>query len=61
MVVRSLCGFADLASIGLFVSTIGTLVPSRRAEVATLGVKSWIAGNCASAMTGAVIGLVTSA
>lgn len=61
IVVYSLCGFANLASIGLLVSTISTLAPMRRAEVAALGVKSWIAGNFASAMTGAVIGLVTLA
>ena len=60
IVVYALCGFANLASIGLLVSTIGTLSPSRRAEVAGLGMKSWIAGNCATAMTGAVIGLVTA-
>ena len=59
IVVYSLCGFANLASIGLLVSTISTLAPMRRAEVAALGVRSWIAGNFASAMTGAVIGLVT--
>jgi CNT family concentrative nucleoside transporter len=55
----ALCGFANLASIGLLVSTIGTLCPERRAEAAGLGVKSWIAGNLATAMTGAWIGLVT--
>ena len=55
----ALCGVANLASIGLLVSTIGTLCPTRRAEVSALGFRSWIAGNCASAMTGAVIGLVT--
>lgn len=59
IVVYALCGFANLASIGLLVSTIGTLAPERRPEVAGLGIKSWIAGNCATAMTGAVIGLVT--
>ena len=59
IVVYALCGFANLASVGLLVSTIGTLAPSRRAEVAGLGVKSWVAGNCATAMTGAVIGLVS--
>lgn len=59
IVIYSLCGFANLASVGLIVSTISTLAPSRRADLATLGMKSWVAGNCASAMTGAVIGLVT--
>jgi CNT family concentrative nucleoside transporter len=58
-VTYALCGVANLASVGLLVSTIGTLAPSRRAEAASLGMKSWVAGNMASAMTGAVIGLVT--
>lgn len=60
IVIYALCGFANLASVGLLVSTIGTLAPSRRAEVAGLGIKSWVAGNAASAMTGAMIGLVTA-
>lgn len=59
--IYALCGFANLASIGLLVSTIATLAPGRRAEVAALGVKSWLAGNGASLMTGAVAGLVSYA
>jgi CNT family concentrative nucleoside transporter len=59
IVTYALCGVANLASVGLLVSTIGTLAPSRRAEAAALGMRSWVAGNMASAMTGAVIGLVT--
>ncbi|MEM9501253.1 MAG: nucleoside transporter C-terminal domain-containing protein [Pseudomonadota bacterium] len=59
IVTYALCGVANLASIGLLVSTIGTLCPERRSEVAGLGIKSWIAGNIATAMTGAWIGLVT--
>ena len=59
IVTYALCGFANLASIGLLVSTIGTLCPERRAEAASLGIKSWIAGNFATAMTGAWIGLLT--
>jgi concentrative nucleoside transporter, CNT family len=60
IVTYALSGVANLASVGLLVSTISALAPSRRAEVAALGMKSWIAGNLASAMTGAVIGLVTA-
>ena len=59
IVTYALCGVANLASIGLLVSTIGTLAPSRRADAAALGVRSWIAGNAATLMTGAVIGIVT--
>ncbi len=61
IVTYALCGVANLASVGLLVSTIGTLCPERRAEVAGLGMKSWIAGNVATAMTGAWIGLITFA
>ena len=59
IVTYALCGVANLASIGLLVSTIGTLCPERRAEVAGLGLKSWIAGNFATLITGAWIGLLT--
>lgn len=59
IVTYALCGVANLASVGLLVTTIGTLAPERRAEAAGLGMKSWIAGNLASCMTGAWIGLVT--
>ncbi|MFM8941347.1 MAG: nucleoside transporter C-terminal domain-containing protein, partial [Phenylobacterium sp.] len=59
IVTSARCGVANLASVGLLVSTIGALAPSRRSETAALGMKSWIAGNMASAMTGAVIGLVS--
>ncbi|RGP40248.1 Sodium/nucleoside cotransporter [Altererythrobacter insulae] len=59
IVTYALCGVANLASIGLLVSTIGTLCPERRAEVAGLGFKSWIAGNFATLITGAWIGLLT--
>ncbi|WP_017664755.1 NupC/NupG family nucleoside CNT transporter [Porphyrobacter sp. AAP82] len=59
IVTYALCGVANLASVGLLVTTIGTLAPERRAEAAGLGMKSWLAGNIASALTGAWIGLVT--
>ncbi|MFC3101728.1 NupC/NupG family nucleoside CNT transporter [Altererythrobacter lauratis] len=55
----ALSGVANLASVGLIVTTIGSLCPARRADVAALGMKSWLAGNLATLMTGAVIGLVT--
>ncbi len=59
IVTYALCGVANLASVGLLVSTIGTLCPQRRAEAAGLGMKSWLAGNFATLMTGAWIGLAT--
>ncbi|WP_439546562.1 NupC/NupG family nucleoside CNT transporter [Sandarakinorhabdus sp.] len=61
IVTYALCGVANLASVGLIVSTIGTLAPERRAEAAGLGLKSWLAGNLATLLTGAMIGLVSLA
>ena len=61
IVTYALCGVANLASVGLIVSTIATLAPDRRADVAALGMKSWAAGNMVSLLTGAMIGLVTPA
>jgi CNT family concentrative nucleoside transporter len=61
IVTYALCGVANLASVGLIVSTIGTLAPARRAEVASMGMRSWVAGNGATLMIGAMIGLVTPA
>lgn len=59
IVTYALCGVANLASVGLIISTIATLAPERRSDVAGLGMKSWLAGNMVSLMTGAIIGLVT--
>ncbi len=55
----ALCGFANLASVGMLVSAIGTLAPDRRKETLALGMKAWVAGNLATGMTGAVVGLVS--
>lgn len=59
LVVYALCGFANLASVGLMISTIGTLAPERRAEVSELGMKAWLAGNLTTAMAAAVVGVLT--
>ncbi len=59
IVTYALCSVANLASVGLLVTTVSTLAPERRREASQLGMKSWIAGNLASAMCGAMIGLVT--
>ncbi len=59
IITYALCGFANLASIGLQVSTLTTLCPERRAEIVGLGFRSWISGNLATLMIGAVVGVIT--
>ncbi len=61
IVTYAMCGFANLASIGLQISTLTTLAPERRSEILSLGFKAWISGNLATAMIGAIIGLTTPA
>ncbi len=52
----ALCGFANLASIAILLGGVGGLVPSRRPELAQLGLRSVLAGTLATLMTGAVVG-----
>jgi len=54
----ALCGFANLGSIGIQIGGIGSLVPERRHELATLGLRAMIAGtlaNFASACIAAIL------
>ena len=54
----SLCGFANLGSLGIMIGGLSTLVPERRAEIVGLGFKSIIAGTLATLMTGTVVGII---
>ncbi|UTW54778.1 NupC/NupG family nucleoside CNT transporter [Kordiimonas sp. SCSIO 12610] len=54
----ALCGFANLASIGLQIATFGALAPSKRSEVASLGWRAWLAGNLTTGTTAAVAAII---
>jgi CNT family concentrative nucleoside transporter len=54
----ALCGFANFGSLAILIGGIGGLVPSRRSEVAVLGIRSILAGSLATFMTGAVVGIL---
>jgi len=58
IMIYAMCGFANLGSLGMVIATLSTLVPDRRKEVVTLSLRSWVAGNLATGMTGAVVGLL---
>ena len=53
----ALCGFANPGSLGIMIGGMGTMVPERKNEIVSLGIKSIIAGTIASSMTGAIVGL----
>ena len=52
----ALCGFANLASVGINVAGYSVLVPSRRDEVIALVWKALLAGFLATCMTASVVG-----
>ena len=54
----ALCGFANLGSIGIMLAGLCTIVPERAQEIRGLGMRSLLAGNLATCMTGAVVGVL---
>lgn len=52
-----LCGFANFGSLAILIGGMGGMAPSRRGEIAALGMRSILAGTLASAMTGCVAGI----
>jgi CNT family concentrative nucleoside transporter len=54
----ALCGFANFGSLAILLGGIGGLAPSRRAEVAELGLRSILSGSLATFMTACVAGML---
>ena len=56
----AMCGFANPGSLGIMIGGLGTMAPSRRDEIVSLGFRSIVAGTLSTCMTGAVVGIVGS-
>jgi CNT family concentrative nucleoside transporter len=54
----ALCGFANLSSIGIQIGGIGALIPDRRNELASLGLRALIAGTMANLMSASMVGIL---
>lgn len=54
----SLCGFANISSIGIQIGGIGGLAPTRRADFVQLGVRAMLGGAMACWMTGCIAGML---
>ena len=54
----ALCGFANFASIAIQIGGIGSLMPSRRADLAKLGLRAMIGGLLASYLTATIAGIL---
>ncbi|XP_078338480.1 sodium/nucleoside cotransporter 2-like isoform X3 [Crassostrea virginica] len=54
----ALCGFSNPTTIGITLSGLGALIPSRRKDLAKLVMTSWIAGSIACFLTACFAGLM---
>ena len=53
----ALCGFANLSSIAILLGGLGAMAPSRRHDLARLGMRAVIAGSMANLMSATLAGL----
>ena len=54
----ALCGFANLSSIAIQIGGIGALAPSRKSDLARLGLKAVAAGTMANFMSACIAGML---
>ena len=54
----ALCGFANVGSVGILVAGLATMAPSRRTEIARLGMRALAGGTLATCGTAAVVGIL---
>jgi CNT family concentrative nucleoside transporter len=54
----ALCGFANFSSIAIQIGGIGALAPSRKSDLARLGVKAMMAGTLANFMSACIAGVL---
>lgn len=59
MATYILCGFANVASIGIQIGGIGSLAPSQRKTLSELGVKALIGGTIASLFSATIVGAIS--
>lgn len=60
IVTFSLCGFANFSSIAILMGGIGAMAPTRRKEIASLGLKAVIAATLSNLMSAALAGFYLS-
>ena len=54
----ALCGFANLSSVAIQIGGIGGLAPSRKSDLARMGLKAMMAGTLANFMSACIAGML---
>lgn len=52
----ALCGFSNLASIGVMIGALGAMAPTRKRDITKIVIRAMIAGNVACFMTACIAG-----
>ena len=60
VITFALCGFANLSSIAILLGGLGSMAPSRRGDIARLGLKAVAAASLANLMSAALAGFFVS-
>lgn len=60
IITFALCGFANFSSIAILMGGVGALAPTRRTEIAQLGLKAVLAATLANLMSAALAGVFLS-
>lgn len=58
IITIALCGFANFSSIAIVIGGVGTLVPERRAELSSFGLRAVFAASLANLISAAMVGLL---
>ncbi len=58
ILIYTLCGFANLGSLGIMIGGLLSIAPDRRDDILNLAPKSILSGLIATSLTGAVIGVL---
>jgi CNT family concentrative nucleoside transporter len=54
----ALCGFANFGSVGILAAGLATMAPSRRTEIAQLGLRALLGATLANCSTAAIVGIL---
>lgn len=54
----ALCGFANFGSVAMLIGGVGELAPTRRADLAKLGIKALVCGTLASYLSATIAGIL---
>jgi CNT family concentrative nucleoside transporter len=58
VITIALCGFANFGGVGILVAGLSAVVPERKSEISSLGVKAVLAGTLANFMSASIVSII---